>query len=438
MRGVALAIAALMALMTVPAATAGPDQAFAGEPDEVRNVLRAVADEIDGQNVYDCIDEITKDAPYSYRLMGTPTKDMFLEKYSDAFSQYGLKSEIQYFNIGKRPWDPQEGPAGANLVGVYEGNDPTKWVVMGGHYDTQAATQGGGAHDNASGICTVQEIARTVAELGLETEATWVFAWWDGEEWGLYGSQAFVQDHNQTKGMLDLTADTEIQMLQGISIDMAGLVWPAHNPWAEGGLGLVPGAPQIPAPKQHFHLRAPPVDVNESWASWSYGSYEELKTREDFEEILQDFRNFRGVVEEVWRVWLEVPEEHVSFEEDSYGRTDHIPFMAAGVPGLRIQGAHDGEYPCYHQPCDTLEFMTAAAGSQDLLIQGMDMETTTTALISTYLAMKGDVVAPGTNTSVDDGNGTTLDDPEAGIPAPGALVLTVGLLAAALAWRRRL
>jgi hypothetical protein len=179
------------------------------------------------------------------------------------------------------------------------------------------------------------------------------------------------------------------------------------------------------------------VTVDETWATFGYGSYEKLKERDDFAQILEDFHNYRDVVEEVWRTWLEIPEEHVSFEEDSYGRSDHVPFMAAGVPALRVQGAHDDEYPCYHEPCDTLEFMTAAAGGHDLLVAGMDLETTTTALISTYMAAKGEIAPIGGNGSIGSGSSQPEEADGAGVPSVGFVAVLVGACVATVLLRRR-
>jgi hypothetical protein len=434
-----LAAAAAIILLAAPTLNAhhpGSATAFQGEPPEIRALLDAVADEVDGQNVYDCIDEITKDFPNSYRLMGAPTQQFFIEKYGGVFEEMGLLSQIVHFDEGGPgigvPSEAQQG--GTNIIGVLPGKDPTTWAVIGGHYDTRELTFGGGAHDNGSGLCTVKEVARVLSALDVQLEATVVFAWWDGEEWGLYGSRAFVADHNATKELLGLDASADVRILQGISIDMAGLVYPAHNPWANGG-----DVPEDPAPLQHFHLRGPPVTVqdDESWYCPSYGCYERLKERQDFERIVQDFTYYRAVVEEVWRNYLQIPEEHVSFEEDNYGRSDHVPFTAAGIPGLRVQGAHDDEYPPYHNPHDTLEWMQTVAGGQDLLVEGMDLETTTAALITTYVSAKGTLGPIGT---AEAGNGTALEgDDEPAVPGPGiALALTgVALAVVATIGRRR-
>jgi hypothetical protein len=50
-----------------------------------------------------------------------------------------------------------------------------------------------GANDNGSGTALTMELARAIAQSGLEFDATLVFALWAGEEQGLVGARAHVQ-----------------------------------------------------------------------------------------------------------------------------------------------------------------------------------------------------------------------------------------------------
>ena len=56
-------------------------------------------------------------------------------------------------------------------------------------YDVDAP----GANDNGSGTALTMELARVLAESGLEFDATLIFALWAGEEQGLFGSRAHAQ-----------------------------------------------------------------------------------------------------------------------------------------------------------------------------------------------------------------------------------------------------
>ena len=67
-------------------------------------------------------------------------------------------------------------------------------VIAGGHHDTVYHAEG--AVDDSSGIATVLEIARQMAEIINQTgtpERTIKFCTWGGEEEGLWGSRAYVE-----------------------------------------------------------------------------------------------------------------------------------------------------------------------------------------------------------------------------------------------------
>ena len=68
-------------------------------------------------------------------------------------------------------------------------------VIAGAHHDT--VYQGEGAVDDTSGVATVLEMARQLADIVNETgqpERTIQFCTWGGEEEGLWGSRAYVAD----------------------------------------------------------------------------------------------------------------------------------------------------------------------------------------------------------------------------------------------------
>ncbi len=78
-------------------------------------------------------------------------------------------------------------------------------VVIGGHYDSVPAVEG--ADDNATGTAGVFELARVVAARGLP--GSYCFVAFGAEEFGLYGSQSFVDgltdaELNGVRAMLNL------------------------------------------------------------------------------------------------------------------------------------------------------------------------------------------------------------------------------------------
>jgi Zn-dependent M28 family amino/carboxypeptidase len=78
----------------------------------------------------------------------------------------------------------------ANVVAELRGSGDER-VVVGGHLDSVAS--GPGLNDNGSGVAALLEIARELRRAEPRPRRTVTFAFWAGEELGLFGSQAFVE-----------------------------------------------------------------------------------------------------------------------------------------------------------------------------------------------------------------------------------------------------
>lgn len=100
-----------------------------------------------------------------------------------------------------------------NILGKIEGKNPNEYVIIGAHYDhlgLDPMLSGdqiyNGADDNASGVSAVLQVAKAFLATGEQPERTVIFAFWDGEEKGLLGSEYFVQNYpelRQVKGYLN-------------------------------------------------------------------------------------------------------------------------------------------------------------------------------------------------------------------------------------------
>ncbi len=81
-----------------------------------------------------------------------------------------------------------------NIFADIPGEDPhAGYVMAGAHLDSWIA--GDGAADNGAGSAVVMEAARILASIGVRPKRTIRFALWAGEEEGLLGSGAFVENH---------------------------------------------------------------------------------------------------------------------------------------------------------------------------------------------------------------------------------------------------
>lgn len=113
----------------------------------------------------------------------------------------------------------------ANLVSIIPGNDPVlkdEYILLGAHFDHIGYKNGeicNGADDNASGSSALIEIARILKENQNQLKRSVIIAAFDGEEQGLWGSEALANRMHK---------DSTIRQVKCMmSIDMVG--WYAKN-----------------------------------------------------------------------------------------------------------------------------------------------------------------------------------------------------------------
>lgn len=80
---------------------------------------------------------------------------------------------------------------GINVIGISKGKSK-ETIVIGAHRDTLGTLEG--AQDNASGTAAMLELARVLS--GEEHYYTYMFISFDGEEFGLKGSEAFARNNS--------------------------------------------------------------------------------------------------------------------------------------------------------------------------------------------------------------------------------------------------
>jgi len=87
-----------------------------------------------------------------------------------------------------------EGATAYNVIAEIPGSDKAGEVIMlGGHLDSWHSWTG--ATDNAIGCAVMMEAARILVAIGAEPRRTIRVALWSGEEQGLLGSKAYVEEH---------------------------------------------------------------------------------------------------------------------------------------------------------------------------------------------------------------------------------------------------
>jgi len=130
-----------------------------------------------------------------------------------------------------------------NVVGEIPGGDKKDELVMlGAHLDSwHGAT---GATDNATGSAVAIEAVRILETLHLPMSRTVRIALWGGEEQGLLGSKAYVQEHFAKRESMELgpeysklsayyNDDTGTGRFRGISVGGNDMVRPIFEAWLE-------------------------------------------------------------------------------------------------------------------------------------------------------------------------------------------------------------
>src|SRR5918998_4593555 len=80
----------------------------------------------------------------------------------------------------------------ANIIADTKEGRADRTVVVGAHLDS--VPEGPGINDNGSGTATILETALQISKLGLEPTNRVRFAFWGAEEFGLLGSEYYVED----------------------------------------------------------------------------------------------------------------------------------------------------------------------------------------------------------------------------------------------------
>lgn len=130
----------------------------------------------------------------------------------EQFESYGLETSLQSFEV----WGTD---VSDNVIATIEGQtQPEEYVIIGAHYDSYSwSGEAPGADDNASGTSGVMETARILSQ--YEFDKSVVFCAWSGEEYGLYGSDAYATN----------AASQGMNILGYFNMDMIGYLHEGHD-----------------------------------------------------------------------------------------------------------------------------------------------------------------------------------------------------------------
>jgi hypothetical protein len=202
-------------------------------------------------------------------------------------------------NVVTRFYDADGGNA-FNVLAELPGSDPLlrdEVVMIGAHLDSWHT--GTGATDNADGVATVTEAMRIIKASGLHPRRTIRVALWGGEEQGLLGSKAWVLEH--------LVGDENREARNKIDVYLN----------IDNGTGPI------------------------------YGWYAQTDTS----------------AKKIFDAWLEPLKEYGARRNviEAVGSTDHLSFIAAGVPGFNpIQDYTNYDIRTHHTNMDTADRLNIA------------------------------------------------------------------------------
>jgi hypothetical protein len=109
----------------------------------------------------------------------------------------GLKPEVQKTTVADFRWgDSFRAGTVENVVARLEGTERGKAILLAAHYDSVPTSYG--ASDDGSGVATLLETAHALKN-GARLRNDVIFLFTDGEEVGMLGARAFVNEHPWAK-----------------------------------------------------------------------------------------------------------------------------------------------------------------------------------------------------------------------------------------------
>ncbi len=134
--------------------------------------------------------EVIAQAPHG---MGTAEHERVRGYLAEQLTALGLETQVQSTSVGRRDrWGQLKFGTVHNVLGRLPGGSGGPAVLLMSHYDSTPASFG--AADDGAGVAAILETARALAE-GGELASDVILLFTDGEEAGLLGAAAFVDQH---------------------------------------------------------------------------------------------------------------------------------------------------------------------------------------------------------------------------------------------------
>lgn len=263
-----------------------------------------------------------------YRHTGTPTNIQASEQLMADLEAAGYEARMLYYlppsvrGVGMpvSGESPVEGGI-RTVIGIKKGSTmPERVVAWVAHYDSNQQTIYA-AYDDGSGTAVALELARVLA--AYNNSKTLMPIFFDAEEIGLVASQAFVDQAMQ---------DGEYTFDMVIGHDMTGINCPGHE-W-----------PMYQMVGENFADQLLPIE----------------------EALYHDVMKVSYTMAALDTPREEIPPACVVILDGHDRNSDERNFKEENIPILRMAGGRKAiDYPAYHKPNDTIEYVYEFAGGAE-------------------------------------------------------------------------
>jgi hypothetical protein len=188
-----------------------------------------------------------------------------------------------------------------NVIGRIEGSElPEEYVMLSAHFDSWEG--GSGATDNGTGSVLMMEAMRILTEVYPQPRRTILIGLWSGEEQGLNGSRAFVEDHPEITAGLQALFNQDNGTGRVMNMSASGFTdaggslarWLARVPSeVTQYIDLqLPGNPSTGGTDHAAFVCVPAPGFNLGALGWDYGSHTWHTHRDTFDKLsFDDLRN---------------------------------------------------------------------------------------------------------------------------------------------------
>jgi hypothetical protein len=235
------------------------------------------------------------DKVFNARTQRVPTLDLSCEDYGLVFrlAEHGQGPQLR---VDAQAQFPGDLPASNVIAEMRGARRPNEYVMLSAHFDSWDG--GSGATDNGTGTVVMMEAMRILKAVYPRPARTILAGHWAGEEQGLNGSRAYVQDHPQVVQNLQalFNQDNGTGRVRNFSFQGFTGVGPVIRRWfgmlppvlTDSMMISDPGMPSSGGTDNASFVCAGAPAFGLGSLSWDYGTYTWHTNRDTYDKISFD------------------------------------------------------------------------------------------------------------------------------------------------------